>query len=123
MHPRSTIIALAIAASLLASGCCCPALSGRFNEVGCYPPHRQRYCPAPCPPVACQPADSICPPDVAACPPASIPSNAIVEDCPPECDACEGSCRRPFWRHHGCLSRWLTLGFGRGNVPSQKHPD
>jgi hypothetical protein len=121
MHPLRHIIALAITASLLASGCCCP-LSGRYNEVGCCPPCMQRCCPAPCPAPYPLMENTVCPPADPACPPGNAASNAVAEDCPPECDACEGPFRRLFWPHNCGLSRWLTLGFGQGNVPSQQHP-
>lgn len=122
MHPCRIIIALAITASLLAGGCCCP-LSGRYNEAGCCPPRLQRCCPAPGL-AACQPIeDAAYMPADLACPPGDAASNAVAEECPPECDACEGRSRRLFWTHHCRLSRWLTLGFGRGQVPSQQHPD
>ena len=132
MQPRRTIIALAIAASLLAGGCCCPMLSGRYSEVGCCPPHLQRCCPgacapgacpsAACPPAGCLPADSFCPPADAACPPADAVYYDAPQECLPASDA--GECgRSPLARLHcSCLSRWLTLGFGQGNVPSQQHP-
>src|SRR5262245_46213798 len=37
---KPPIIALVACASLLAAGCCCPRLSGRYHEVGCRPPCR-----------------------------------------------------------------------------------
>jgi len=43
---KSFLIALLATASLLATGCYCPMLSGRYGELDCYPP-----CPMP-PPTA-----------------------------------------------------------------------
>lgn len=127
MHPRRHIIALAIVACLLASGCCCPTLSGRYNEVGCCPPRMQRCCPTTCTATCsapCAPLENTpCLPNEAGYSPGDPASNAVTADCPSDCDSCAESCREPFWPHHCCLSRWLTLGFGQGRVPSQQHAD
>lgn len=125
MHSRRYILAFAIGASLLANGCYCPMLSGRYSDIGCCPPPVLRACPpacAPLEPANCLPPDSNCPPANPIGPPTNSAGNAVAADCPPDCELCGGPCRQLFG-HHCCLSRWLTLGFGPGKVPSQQAPD
>src|SRR3954471_13520977 len=102
MVPRRYLILTALIASFLASGCCCPALSGRYCDPGCCPPRAARcccplcvamrqpmtaYCPPPacqrpecqpteCPPPACSPAEDHCPEDP--CPIAANSSQVVA---------------------------------------------
>src|SRR5207253_5126901 len=82
-------------ASLLPTGCYCPMLSGRYCEVGCYPP-----CPMP-------------PPDAA--PSNDISSTANVPCLPHRCCLLNGL--------FGLGGGGLSLAQADNRVPSQQGPD
>jgi hypothetical protein len=86
---------LLAAASLLATGCYCPALSGRYSEVGCFP-----ACP-PYPP--CQPAPASA---------AKLPQQSE------ECLADTGCCLLGGKSCLGSLFHRMN-----GPVPSRQHDD
>jgi len=140
MGPRRYLFLTALCASLMATGCCCPPLSGRYCDPCCCPPRAARcccplcvamrqsmtaYCPptACCPPQACQTAEfqPACPP--LECVPAedSCPIAAEsnqVASCPDSAD-CPDPCCKP--RHCSWLRTWFARQ--RNGVPSQQHPD
>jgi hypothetical protein len=143
MARRPYLFLTGLAASLLATGCCCPALSGRYCDPCCCQPQAARCCcplcvatryplTACCPPSICQP--QACPPpqyQPQPCPPVCQPI------CPPDEDsrlnALESSplasyphsadCPDPCCKPPHCS--WLRGWFARqrNGVPSQQHPD
>jgi hypothetical protein len=102
VNPKLLSAALLVATSVLASGCYCPTLSGRYGEVGCFPP---------CPVVAAPPQ--------AAPPPAEPPP---AEDCKPSAEVASEAHRPVFsgglLRHGGRLA----LRRSQGQVPSRQGP-
>ena len=145
MVQRRYLILIALAASLLGTGCCCTQLSGRYCDAGCCQPRAARCCcplciatryqmTACCPPPVC--AHQTCQPS---CPPAFPPQQCPPPECSPqECSPqagqladdldqtvasgesdCTDPCCKPL--HCGWLRSWFA-GFRHG-VPSQQHPD
>jgi hypothetical protein len=140
MGRQRYLLLTALAASLLATGCCCPPLSGRYCDPCCCPPRTGRCCcplcvaarcsarvccPPACQPVECQPTACL-PPECAPsrypqvedpCPIA--PDSSQLASCPDGAD-CPDFCRK----HLPCCDRlhaWFA-GFRHG-VPTQQHPD
>lgn len=131
MVPRPYLILTTLAASLLATGCCCPPLSGRYCNPCCCQPRAARGCCCPfcvatryqmtayCQPPACPPAEYSQP----ACPPVEDLGPITVESsqlasCPDSAD-CPDPCRKPL--HCTWLRAWFARQ--RNGVPSQQHPD
>ena len=98
MPSRTLHIALLSAASLLASGCYCPMLSGRYCDPRCCPPCILGNTPCCVPPVGRDETASA--------------ADGPPSDCSPPC--------APL--HRRWLSR-LFPGLAGGEVPSQQGPD
>ena len=94
------LIAPVVVASLLATGCYCPMLSGRYCEVGCYPP-----CPMP-PPTPVAANDSTSKAELACAPHRCCLLNGLF--------GLDGSAR---------LGGGLGLAQRASQVPSQQGPD
>ena len=129
MAKRRYLILTTLVASLLAGGCCCQPLSGRYCDVACCPPRCTARCCCPlciapvcmsmcqsataqCPPPVCPPATEQCPPP--ACSPAGGPSLTAADS-----TSCPDSCQS-FPRCEGVHAWFAGLWHG---VPSQQHPD
>ncbi len=105
MKARHQFLALVATASILAAGCCCPGLSGRYRNSCC-----QQTSNACCQ----QNSPNTYPDPQTACPP-----DASASACP--CDDCNAGCS------HGCLLPGCSLrgwlAGWRNGVPSQQQPD
>ncbi|HEY2411943.1 MAG TPA: hypothetical protein VGI40_06860 [Pirellulaceae bacterium] len=130
MAPRRYLILTALAASLLAPGCCCPQLSGRYCNPCCCQ-SRADLCCCPlcvatrCQMTACCPSPACLPPECQpqTCPPAEDPcpiaaDSSQLASCPNSAD-CPDPCGKSS--HCGWLRTWFARQ--RNGVPSQQHPD
>jgi hypothetical protein len=119
--PRYRLL-IALAASLLAAGCCSGPLSGRYCDPSCCARPRASQCCCPICIATRQPAPAPCLP--AECQPAIDPT--ISGDNPGEIAVCPDSepCPDPPKPRFASCGRWHAwfAGFRHG-VPSQQHPD
>ena len=141
MGPRRYLLLTALFAGFLATGCCCPPLSGRYCNAGCCPSGALRCCcplcvatrqsmafccpppassqtqclPPACQPPECSPAEN---PYPIAADSSQIASDVIATGCP-DSAACadDPSCKRS---HCGWFHAWFAGQ--RNGVPTQQHP-